>query len=316
METNNGSRENNGSKFQDPLFLKSLFPTHTYFKDNSNIKYLERVILFLEYHHPDTLEKVRFDPQIDNIYTLAGFLENVFPDYPSVQEFENSLKINYEAVCIEDFFPIYLDDILYIKPIELKIGFAYFVHSLNEVIKEFDWEKGIQKDHFDYLFEMELYDDVLEDDELKELKKSIKLSTKEISKMLNKVKKYYNYDIQRFLDYNPKNPVFQSLKEILLCLLNIDIIKAFSLECPEYSYFPYQDCFKLQYVEGNIIQERINENIDTYAQEGVGSPISSFIVSDVVEVIEDKEAIDELGLLMSAISDFRTIMRKIANGKS
>lgn len=315
METNNGIRENNGSKFQNPLFLKSLFPTHTYFQDNSNIKYLERVILFLEHQHPDTLEKVRFNPQIHNIYTLAGFLENVFPDYPSVQEFENSLKINYEAVCIEEFFPIYLDDILYIKPIELKIGFAYFVYSFNEVVREFNWEKGIQEDHFEYLFEMELYNDDLEDDELNEIKKTLKLSTREISKMLNKVKKYYNYDIQRFLDYNPKNPVFQYLKERLLCLLNIDIIKAFSLECPEYN-FPYQDCFKLLYIEGNIIQERINEDIDTYAQEGISNPLSSFIVSDTVEIMEDKEAIDELGLLMNAISDFRKIIRKIVNGKS
>lgn len=316
METNNGSRENNGSKFQNPLFLKSLFPTHTYFQDNSNIKYLERVILFLEHQHPDTLENVRFDPQIHNIYTLAGALESVFPDYPSVHEFENSLKISYEAICIDEFFPIYLDDILYIKPIELKIGFAYFVHSFNEVLKEFNWKKGIQDDHFEELFEMELCDDDLEDDELNEIKETIKLSTREISKMLNKVKRYYNYDIQRFLDYNPKNPVFKSLKEILLCLLNIDIIKAFSLECAYDNYFPYQDCFKLQYIEGNIIQERINENIDAYAQEGISNPLSSFIVSDTVEVMEDKEAIDELGLLMNAISDFRTIIRKIVNGRT
>lgn len=315
MEIHNGSRENNGSKFQDPLFLKSLFPTHTYFQDNSNIKYLERVILFLEHQHPDTLENIRFNPQIHNIFTLAGVLESVFPDYLSVQEFEDSLKINYEAVCVDEFSPIYLDDILYIKPIELKIGFAYFVHKFNDAVKEFNWENGIGDNFFDDLFDMELYDSDLKGEELKEFKKDLKLSTREISKMLNKVKRYYKYDIQRFLDYNPKNAVFKSLKEILLCLLNIDIYKAFSLES-EYNHFPYQDCFKLQYIEGNLIQERINEIIDAYAQEGVSNPLSSFIVSDTVEIMEDQEAIDELVLLMNAISDFRRTLSKIANGKA
>lgn len=311
METHTATEQNNCSQFENPIFLESLFPQARYFSAEFDLNQTERLLMFLEHAHPELLEEQTFNPEIDTIHSLVGFLKDILPEYYTCEE--DAKLFTYNLIEIDDFYPIYLDDIKYIKKAPLKIGFAYMIKHINSVLKELNWEKGIPDGYFDCWFEMDFDDDYLSKSEISELKREIKKSTKEIRSVFNKVKNNLSKDFNTFLKYNPRKEDEKKLKQAILDILSVDVDAALSFGCSYESSMPYQECFKIQYVEGNMIQERINENIDTYAQEGIANPLGYYKVTDRVISYEYENELKELIDLMEGISYFRSIIRKMYN---
>lgn len=309
ISTGNASSGNGVVQTKNIFQLIEPIPKKIYSASGIKTKYeflfTEYLILFLQQIHPEELEKLSFNPEIDTFNTLLSKLIEVVTDlkykivYNEEDETEEEfqLRILYDIKAPEWLW--YLLEVCYIKKIvseELKIGFAHFINYIREFCPH-DALYGEYEDMNDNPYDMEF--EMLEENEDEESEYDIHSELERLRELKKDFNFYAEQDWEIFLNYEPKNELEKEFKEFLQEIITLDysLAQKFVPNCNVYNDggvdFSETLCLYFDISEGIEESHYIMQN--EQANNGYSEPMGWYKIHNrEIKNITTQEDIDQL----------------------
>ena len=311
--TNDSVKRKNIFQLIEPVNKKLPLITN---KINDPFAFAENLLAFLKEKHFEELEKLSFNPDIDDINILASKLANLAIDlgytivFEEEKDITNDIRILY-PIRRQDFL-LYVFEFCWIDDIvseELKIGYANLLNVISDYahLNVFEYHYQTPEDNcFDSEFQWQLEEDMFYDDNneldegrLQEANEDVENELKRLRELKEKFTEYIHKPFSIFQDYNPTNDHEIAFKEFLLkgLKLHYSVINKFMPDNDVYEEggVSFNESMLLFFNCAEGVEAQWMENLNERSNNGWADPMGWYSISDgKVKNMTSKEDIDQL----------------------